>query len=199
MALSPRHVRFTPKSRHWVSASGCPLSAKSGHMQCAPGCSVRRALHARDGYIRSHVGVHLSVPKKWSKVCADRGVQFELRSCLQCSEGRGERPPEPIRLAANLATVPGPVATSSTTAFGWRLHSSSNSSAHGSNSRGTSTSSYALGTVSSVNWKPVSSLMRVPSAHKAVCCARWERQRDRATTQKRDQITAGICDQRNAA
>src|SRR6516165_1868998 len=24
-------VRFTPKSRHWLSAPGCPLSAKVGH------------------------------------------------------------------------------------------------------------------------------------------------------------------------
>jgi hypothetical protein len=24
-------VRFTPKSGHWLSASGCPLCAKSGH------------------------------------------------------------------------------------------------------------------------------------------------------------------------
>src|SRR5262249_61834484 len=38
------------------------------------------------------------------------------------------------------------VATSRTTTFGRRLHSSSNTSAHSSNSRGTSTSSYALGT-----------------------------------------------------
>src|SRR5215831_2985792 len=99
-------------SGHRVKSASCPLypqkqtlgkrigmSAKCqkrtyavcAGLQCAPGCSVRRALHARDGYIRSHVGVHLSVPKKWSKVCADRGVQFELCSCLQCSEGRGER------------------------------------------------------------------------------------------------------------
>src|SRR5215468_7165434 len=81
------------------------------------------------------------------------------------------RPFDPIRLAATRATVPGPVATSRTTAFGRRLHSSSNSSAHGSNSRGTSTSSYALGTASSVNWKPVSSLTGVPLAHKATCWA----------------------------
>src|SRR5262249_23730372 len=32
-------------------------------------------LRARDGDIRSHVGAHLSIPKKWSKVCADGGVQ----------------------------------------------------------------------------------------------------------------------------
>src|SRR5262249_14178181 len=41
--------------------------------------------------------------------------------------------------------------------FAWGLIDAegrgSNSSAHGSNSRGTSTSSYARGTVSSVNWK----------------------------------------------
>src|SRR5262245_21306226 len=98
------------------------------------------------------------------------------------------RPLGPIRLAANRATVPGPVATSRTTAFGWRLHSSSNTSAHGSNSRGTSTSSYALGTASSVNWKPVSSLMGVPLAHKAACCARSGRPREPATTQKRDEL-----------
>src|SRR5262249_42636553 len=48
-------------------------------------------LHARGGDIRSHVDAHLSVPEKWTKVCADLGVQFELRSCGQCSEGRGER------------------------------------------------------------------------------------------------------------
>src|SRR6516162_7666866 len=27
----PRHVRFTPKSGHWLSALGCPLCAKSRH------------------------------------------------------------------------------------------------------------------------------------------------------------------------
>src|SRR6516164_2960847 len=59
-------------------------------MQCSKKI-LRRALHPRDGDIRSHVGAHLSVPKKWTKVCIDRGVQFELRSCGQCSEGRGER------------------------------------------------------------------------------------------------------------
>jgi hypothetical protein len=48
-------------------------------------------LRARNGDIRSHVGAYLSVPKKWSKVCADGGVQSELRSCRRCSEGRGER------------------------------------------------------------------------------------------------------------
>src|SRR5262249_49475648 len=54
--------------------------------------------------------------------------------------------------------------------FGGRTrtrNSSSNSSAHGSKSRGTSTSSYALGTASSVNWKPVCSLMAVHFAHKS--------------------------------
>ena len=35
MEASPRDVRFTPKSRHWLSASGCLLCAKSGHMQCS--------------------------------------------------------------------------------------------------------------------------------------------------------------------
>jgi len=25
------NVRFTPKSRHWLSALGCPLCARSGH------------------------------------------------------------------------------------------------------------------------------------------------------------------------
>src|SRR6516225_8074796 len=45
-------------------------------------------------------------------------------------------------------------------------HQARNCSAHGSNGRGTSTSSYALGTASSVNWKPLFSLMRVPLAHK---------------------------------
>src|SRR5262245_54670704 len=142
-----------PPKAHWVSASGCPLSAKSGHMQCAPGCSVRRALHARDGYIRSHVGVHLSVPKKWSKVCADRGVQFELRSCLQCSEGRGER-----TCCEGSGGLSDPALENQ-----WQGCASSTDLLktcsldrifHGSNSRGTSTSSYALGTVSSVNWKP---------------------------------------------
>src|SRR5215471_20120721 len=98
------------------------------------------------------------------------------------------RPPGPIRLAAIRATVPGPVATSRTTTFGRRLHSSSNSSAHGSNSRGTSTSSYALGTASSVNWKPASSLMDVPLAHKAACYALRERQGNRVTTQERDEL-----------
>src|SRR5262249_51453859 len=31
IALRPRHVRFTPKSRHWKSVAKCPLCAKSGH------------------------------------------------------------------------------------------------------------------------------------------------------------------------
>jgi hypothetical protein len=31
MATSQRNVRFTPKSGHWLSVSGCPLCAKSGH------------------------------------------------------------------------------------------------------------------------------------------------------------------------
>jgi hypothetical protein len=35
IGLCPRHVRFTPKSGHWLSASGCPLCAKSGHMHCS--------------------------------------------------------------------------------------------------------------------------------------------------------------------
>jgi hypothetical protein len=48
-------------------------------------------LRARDGDIRSHVGAHLSVPEKWSKVCVDGGVQAEVRSCGQCGEGWGER------------------------------------------------------------------------------------------------------------
>jgi hypothetical protein len=69
-------VRFTPKSRHSLPRPACPLCAKSGHMQCSKKIS-RRALHARDSDIRSHVGAHLSVPKKWSKVCVDRRVQFE--------------------------------------------------------------------------------------------------------------------------
>src|SRR5215471_11909293 len=64
--------------------------ARSGLVQCSKKI-LRRALHARDGDIRSHVDAHLSVPKKWTNVCADLGVQFELRSCGQCSEGRGER------------------------------------------------------------------------------------------------------------
>ena len=48
-------------------------------------------LRAPNGDIRSHVGAHLSVPMKWSKVCADGGVQSEVRSCGQCSKGWGER------------------------------------------------------------------------------------------------------------
>jgi len=30
---SPINVRITPESGHWLRVSGCPLSAKSGHMQ----------------------------------------------------------------------------------------------------------------------------------------------------------------------
>jgi hypothetical protein len=29
--VRPRDVRFTPKSGHWLSLSGCPLRAKSRH------------------------------------------------------------------------------------------------------------------------------------------------------------------------
>jgi hypothetical protein len=29
------NVRFTPKSRHWLSAFGCPLCAKSRLIQCS--------------------------------------------------------------------------------------------------------------------------------------------------------------------
>jgi hypothetical protein len=29
--LPPMSARFTPKSGHWLSVSGCPLCAKSGH------------------------------------------------------------------------------------------------------------------------------------------------------------------------
>src|SRR5215472_18424771 len=65
----------------WPEADSCSAAKKS----CAG------LLHARDGDIRSHVGAHFSVPKKWTKVCVDRGVQFELRSCGQSSDGRGER------------------------------------------------------------------------------------------------------------
>jgi hypothetical protein len=32
IALGPRHVRFTPKSGHQLSAFRCPLCAKSGLM-----------------------------------------------------------------------------------------------------------------------------------------------------------------------
>ena len=32
---SPRHVRFTPDSRHSSVQVGCPRCAKSGHMQCS--------------------------------------------------------------------------------------------------------------------------------------------------------------------
>jgi hypothetical protein len=31
IAAGPSNVRFTPKSGHSLSASGCPLCAKSGH------------------------------------------------------------------------------------------------------------------------------------------------------------------------
>ena len=31
IAQRPPDVRFTPKSRHWLSVLGCPLCAKSGH------------------------------------------------------------------------------------------------------------------------------------------------------------------------
>src|SRR6516164_630770 len=70
-----RNVRFVPK------ADSCSAAKKY--------CDG--LLRARDGHIRSHVGAHLSVPKEWTKVCVNRGVQFELRSCGQCSEGWGER------------------------------------------------------------------------------------------------------------
>src|SRR5215831_6195644 len=29
------HVRFTPKSGHWLNASGCPLCARNGLMRCS--------------------------------------------------------------------------------------------------------------------------------------------------------------------
>ena len=34
-ATDQPNVRFTPKSGHWLSASGCPLCATSGLMQCS--------------------------------------------------------------------------------------------------------------------------------------------------------------------
>src|SRR5262249_43560110 len=34
------HVRFTPKSGHWVARLACPLWAKSGHMQCKSACPL---------------------------------------------------------------------------------------------------------------------------------------------------------------
>ena len=33
IAECPIDVRFTPKSRHWLNAEGCPLCAKSGREQ----------------------------------------------------------------------------------------------------------------------------------------------------------------------
>ena len=35
IATDQPNVRFTPKSGHWLSASGCPLCATSGLMQCS--------------------------------------------------------------------------------------------------------------------------------------------------------------------
>src|SRR5262245_38825364 len=56
-----RHVRFVP------IATCEPLLH---NLSCAG------PLRAGDGDIGSHVGAHLSVPKKWSKVCSDGSVQF---------------------------------------------------------------------------------------------------------------------------
>ena len=41
IGVGRRHVRFTPKSGHWLSALGCPLCAKSGHSAS----QQNRALH----------------------------------------------------------------------------------------------------------------------------------------------------------
>ena len=34
------YVRFTPESGHRLNLSGCPLCAKSGHMQCSKNGSL---------------------------------------------------------------------------------------------------------------------------------------------------------------
>ena len=50
------HVRFTPKSGHWLNASGCPLCARNGLMRCnkIPSLILNRRL-----------STSLSVKKGW--------------------------------------------------------------------------------------------------------------------------------------
>ena len=36
IGVHPINVCFTPKSGHWLSVSGCPLRAKSGHYLIQP-------------------------------------------------------------------------------------------------------------------------------------------------------------------
>jgi hypothetical protein len=64
---------------------------KAGLVQCGKNPATDGLLPACDGNIRSHVGTHLSVPKKWSKACVDGGTQSEMLFYGQCSEGWGER------------------------------------------------------------------------------------------------------------
>jgi hypothetical protein len=63
------------------------------HVRIGRSCGIFFAglLRARKSDIRGHVGAHLSVSKKCTNVYTDGGVQSEVRSCGQCSEGRGER------------------------------------------------------------------------------------------------------------
>lgn len=64
-------------------AASFDVPAEADHAQqpsrdCERGNSLASTpswlLRARDGDIRSHVGAHLPVPKKWSKVCTDGGI-----------------------------------------------------------------------------------------------------------------------------
>src|SRR5262249_412868 len=47
------HVRFAPKSGHWLSVSGCPLCAKSGH--CSASIDVRYSPGSRGGDVTAAV------------------------------------------------------------------------------------------------------------------------------------------------
>jgi hypothetical protein len=60
-------VRFGSKADILLSQTDVRFTPKSGHAGRSCGI-VFRLLRARDGDIRSHVGAHLSFPKKWSKV-----------------------------------------------------------------------------------------------------------------------------------
>jgi len=52
------NVRFTPESGHWLSASECPLCAKSGLMQCSKNYSMTWSANG--------VARHAHSPQSWS-------------------------------------------------------------------------------------------------------------------------------------
>jgi hypothetical protein len=56
IALDPRHIRFTPKSGHQLSALECPLCAKSRH---SPGYSTAATIFDRRCTDGSTGDVHL--------------------------------------------------------------------------------------------------------------------------------------------